>query len=337
LASIPAIAPAIGYDAKTTATCPDSTLKETKQDCPWAGIARELTQRATQKTLTVDDFRALAPQIAAQLKADSSKTDLKALWGESINYDELAHGVILDPAILKAMAEIFKTPYINDRTAHAGMEHTYGYLFSTLLTAYGYKRARWVQGEVEAGFGLPQGVLSPFAPRTKGTLFENVSFFAGNIAFRGEHDNLKILHRHRFNVSKAIRDFHFFPLKVTRLEETIAEGTGNPKVVLRTDLVPFTHPNTATPTGDQYLLVYSVVVSGSAKLITAFPVNQSMFDSVVIAANLGDAKPIITRYNGFIDGVSGKSFIGSRKVTDDAVWDHNQDPTSYKDQSQDQK
>ena len=247
MASIPTIASANTNDAQATATCPDSSLKETKQDCPWAGIARELTQRATQKTLTADDFRAAAPQIAAQLKADSSKTDLKALWGESINYDELAHGVILDPAILKAMTEIFKTPYINDRTAHAGMEHTYGYLFSTLLTAYGYKRARWVQGEVEAGFGLPQGALSPFAPRTKGTLFENVSFFAGNIAFRGEHDNLKILHRHRFNVSKAIRDFHFFPLKVTRLEETIAESTGNPKVILRTDLVPFTHPDAANP------------------------------------------------------------------------------------------
>jgi hypothetical protein len=320
LASIPAIASA----GATVEICPDTSLKETAQDCPWAGNARALAQRATQKTLTGDDFRLEAPTIAAQLKADASKTDLKALWGESINYDELAHGVILNPATLKAMTEIFKTPYINDRTAHAGMEHTYGYLFSTLQTAYGSKRARWVQGEVEAGFGLEPGVLSPAAPKTKGTLFENVSFFAGNIAFRGDHENLKILHRHRFNVSKAVRDFHFFPLKITRLEETIAESTGNPQVVLRTDLIPFTHPNTANPRGDQYLLVYSTVVGGSAKLITAFPVAQSMFDSVVNVANLGDEKPIITRYNGFIDGVSGKSFVGSRKVTTDAVWDQSQ-------------
>ena len=308
----------LALQVEASATCPDQALRETVQDCPWAGIARTLTQKAAaQKTLTTQDFQAEAPEIASQLKADSKKTELKALWGESINYDELAKGTILDPAILKVMTEIFKTPYINDRTAHAGMEHTYGYLFSTLQTAYGYKRARWVQGELEAGFGLPHGVLSPDAPKTKGTLLENVTYFAGNIAFRTEPaTTLKTVHRLRFNVSKEIREFDFNKLKGTRLQEEIQ----NPNVVLRTDLVPFTRSDTSNPTGDQYILVYSVVVNGTAKLITAFPVGQSMFDSVVNPANLGDGKPIITRYNAFIDGVSGKTFNGTRKVTTGTSW-----------------
>src|SRR5205823_4357190 len=109
------------------------------------------------------------------------------LWGTSINYDELAKAIIVHPAILRALDKSFvshapmEVQNIDAQApesvatarllgvapthdpaghplAHAGMEHTYGYLFSVLKTSFGYKRARWVSGESERGFGLKTGL-----------------------------------------------------------------------------------------------------------------------------------------------------------------------------------
>jgi hypothetical protein len=286
-------------------------------------------------------LKQLVPDLDHALQADARRDAWKALWGRSINYDELAHGVIVHPAILAAIAERFglrspmilmnfKADAIKDSPAaqalgkpvttdpaghqlvHAGMEHTYGYLFSVLKTSFGYKRARWVRGEIEKGFGLEPGLLGP-APQA-GTLFSNVTYFAGHIAFRGEPAKLALLRKGGKDLPAAIRDFDYSKLAPVRVEETVEakDSSGESrKVTLRTDLVPFFHPQ-----ADTHLLVYSVndPMIGGEVLITAFPVNQSFVDTVTNPGNLGEGKPVQTRYNGFVEGVTGVKLTGTRKL-----------------------
>jgi hypothetical protein len=301
----------------TAELCPDTSAGETAQDCPWGGIARTLGERIDSNEPL--DFNKAAPEIAQQLKKDSKQKDLKSLWGESINFDELAKGIIVRPEILSAIAKDFRVSFPAeptttpnyDRIAMAGMEHTYGYLFSILKTAFGYKRARWVGGEVENGFGFPIGVFSPDAPKFQSTLFGDVTIFAGNIAFRDNAENLKTIHKHSKYASPLVQAFDFSTLKITRVTEIIEATANNPRVEIHTDFVPFTHPNSANPSGDQYILVYSI----NGKLVTMFPVAQSTVDSATASANLGDGKTIATQYNGFVRDVSGKTFTGSRNVS----------------------
>jgi hypothetical protein len=99
-----------------------------------------------------------------------------------------------------------------------------------------------------------------------------------------------------------------------RVEETVEakDSTGDVrKVILRTDLVPFLHSQT-----DTHLLVYSVVdpSNGGEALITAFPVNQGFVETVTKAEDLGENKPVQTRYNGYVEGVTGAKLTGTRKV-----------------------
>lgn len=291
-------------------TCPDTAQAETQEDCPWAGIARTLSERAEQGGVL--DLKTAAPELCSQIRRDSRNATFKSLWGESINFDELAKGIIVDPPTLKALAQEFKVPYISDRISHAGVEHTYGYLFSTLKTAFGYKRARWVHGDTDRGFGLVPGTLSPEAPKTSGgTLFSNASYFFGRIAFRTDRRELRQLKSHSSGVAESLRKFNYSVLKPVRLEEVIPSKD----VILRTDLVPFTvKPESSDASPNQYLLVYSVVVNGHAKLITGFPVGQSFVDSTLNKDALGDNKPIMTRYNGYIEDVSGETFTGTRRV-----------------------
>ncbi len=298
------------------AVCPDSSLGETQEDCPWGGIARALSQEAQSRPLHPSDLKQAAPALYPQIERDGKLGTLKGLWGTSINYDELAKGIIIDPAILKMLAETFRVKLTDamlaDHLSHAGMEHTYGYLFSTLKTAFGYKRARWVHGDTERGFGFPVGTLGPQAPEVSGgTLFVNATWFMGHIAFREEPANLQILKRHENDVAKVLRDFDFTSLKPIRLEETIPSKG----VVLRTDLVPFkVTSGDANSTVNSSLLVYSVVVGGKARLITGFPVTQTFVDNTLNKDGLGDNKPITTRYNAYIDGVTGNTFTGTRRV-----------------------
>ncbi|MGK5086658.1 hypothetical protein WDW86_03805 [Bdellovibrionota bacterium FG-2] len=291
------------FSLSAFAVCPDPVAAETLQDCPWAEIARDFSS-----------FEKAAPGLVNQIKADST-SPLRNLWGQSINYDELAKGVILSGEILHKLESLFGVPqslekaYDLDRSiAHAGLEHTYGYLFSLLKTSFGYKRARWVQGEIEKGFGLPAGLLSPTP--SSGTLFSNASVFFGKIAFRNSAKEKTLLNKSAGTAAQAIREFNPTTLRTTRIEEQVEIETttvGIRKVLLRTDLTPFTK-------GDGWLLVYSVVDSelGGARLITAFPIKSDFAINLLKPQNFGFHKDLTTRYNGYIRGLSGKNLPGKR-------------------------
>lgn len=292
--------------------CPDAQLGETAEDCPWAGIARVLVAEADQGKPIGARLKSLAPGLMEQVKKDSARAALQNLWGKSSNYDEFAKGTIVHPAILETLGETFQIPMAG-KIVHAGLEHTYGYLFSVLKTPFGYKRARWVRNVLEDGFELPAKTLSPTP--AGGTFFANVTYFIGSIAFRDRPEKLKLLKAEAPHVSKAVTGFPYSKLKTIRLEETLETPK---KVTIRTDFVPFIHvPKTegqAQP--NSHLLVYSVLEAAGhdARLITAFPVDSAFVERALKAEGLGKEKPVQTRYNAYVDGITGQTLTGLRKI-----------------------
>lgn len=333
----------LGSDDAATIKCPDLSQNEKAEDCPWAGLARELALPLKQKPqkqdaqTTVNKLESLAPTLVSKLRLDARVTSWHELWGQSINYDELAKGQIVEAPILEAIAKKMGIPFSMNHpqhVVHAGMEHTYGYLFSTLKTPFGYKRARWVQGELDRGFNLPVGIFGPTP--SEGTLFANVSFFIGNIAFRFDPEKLEILKKalgqrktelasqhdksnvymlSTYNVAKPVLDFDFSKLKITRILEDVLVPNTTQHILIRTDLVPFLIKDPLKGSKNSNLLIYSVVDprAGGAKLITAFPVEDAFVAKITDEKLMGQ-KPVMTRYNGFVEGVTGAKLIGSRSV-----------------------
>lgn len=271
--------------------CPDLASGETPQDCPFAGAARGLARAEGEGRALGPLLEELLPDVSRQLKADRAQDGLKSLWGESINFDELAKSTIVPAGILAALESAFGAPPTEapGRRAHAGMEHTYGYLLSTLKTPYGFKRARWVSGALERGLGLPDGTLGP-SPR-EGTLFANATMVAGRIALRDDEAGLGVLEASGEAAAPAVRGYDYGALEVARLEERAAG------VTLRTDIVKFPHPAGK----DTHLLVYSVSesVGGRPRLITMFPIAEPFAKRL---ADPAGAAPCVvkTRYNAFV-------------------------------------
>ena len=283
-----------------TGTCPVGA--ETADDCPWGAIGRAVAKEAAAKGDVDGALAKYAPDLVAAVDDDAKRPELLALWGTSLNDDELAHAEILAPSILDVLnARAHVGPRDGKRT-HAGVEHTYGYVLSTLHTPFGYKRARWVKPELELGFALTKGALGPRPPA--GTLLTNATYFAGRIAFRTDARARAALERFAGAVEPSIAHVAYEQLPVTRLTESLTiEGR---TVALRTDFVPFPR---AVPGGTStYLLVYSVADSSAegARLVTAFPVGTPFVQKVLAPADLGEAMPIATRYNAFVPGVTGQ-------------------------------
>ncbi|OGS59757.1 MAG: hypothetical protein A3J79_09125 [Elusimicrobia bacterium RIFOXYB2_FULL_62_6] len=287
---------------------PGAAAAEQAEDCPWAGVARLLREKADKNEQLGPVFTAHIPALLAQLDRDRGNSAALKLWGESINYDELAGGVIVHPGILRFIASRAGTPGPRDRLMHAGLEHTYGYLFSLLPTNFGFKRARWVRPDIESGLNLQRGSAGP-SP-SEGTLFSNITCLAGNIALRDDAAASALLDAAAAHCAAPLKSFS---VRKTRLSETV-ELAGGRRVVLRTDFVPFTKP----AGGNAYLLVYSVYDSApqQAYLISAFPVASGFVQNALKPAGLGPNKPVQTRYNAFVEGVTGAGkLFGKREVS----------------------
>ena len=67
---------------------------------------------------------------------DQEPSPLLALWGRSVNADENTGETIVHPAILAAIGALAGVP-MRGRFVQAGLQHTYGYLFSLIDTPYG--------------------------------------------------------------------------------------------------------------------------------------------------------------------------------------------------------
>ncbi|MFA6582811.1 MAG: hypothetical protein WCS77_00820 [Elusimicrobiaceae bacterium] len=286
--------------------CPAKNSDETKLDCPWAGIVRLMDDTAKKKKPFLPILKKHAPGIVAQLERDGKDFMLPRLWGSSQNFDENSKQPIVDEQVLGALFTLARSVPARGRVVPAGITHTYGYLFSNLKTPYGYKRARWVQPDIEKGLGLPDGCLGP--KPSSGTLLGNVTYFIGRIAFRDDAHALQLLER--LNAPAMLTGFDFGGLEIGRLSETakIAERT----VVLRTDIVTFKNPQKENAA----LLVYSVKDSQRPfpQLISAFPVSAKTADDIMKTA-AGSDITIKTRYNAFVLGLSETPVPGTVEIS----------------------
>jgi hypothetical protein len=283
---------------------------EKAEDCPWAGVARLADAEAEAGGDLAPVFSAHAAGLLRQLDADGASPALLALWGESINYDELARGQIVHPGILSFIASRLGAPGPRGSIVHAGLEHTYGYLFSLLPTKFGFKRARWVRPDIEQGLGLPRGSAGP-AP-SDGTLLANITCLAGGIALRDDPAARRLLEQAGASCSASVKQYAFAGVRRSRLTEEVKLAGGR-RVALRTDFVPFSREFG----GNTHLLVYSVYDSAlkQARLVTAFPVNSGFVQNATAPGALGADKPVQTRYNAHVEGLTGAGkFKGSRSV-----------------------
>lgn len=285
---------------------PGDIAVETAEDCPWAGAARAMHERAAAGGDLELVLKTYAPGLLKQLDSDRSNRAALDLWGRSVNFDELAHGVIVSTDILTFLAGRLDVPKPDGLIMHAGMDHTYGYLFSTLQTSFGFKRARWVRPDIGDGLGLPRGLISP-AP-TEGTLLSNVTCLAGAIALRDDKAAAALLKKASARCAAPLRKFR--ARGRVRLTEEVSLPGGR-KIVLRTDLVPFRK----AAGGNSHLLVYSYYDSaaGRAFLVTAFPVAAGFAKSLTAPESLGGDKPVQTRYNAYVEGFTGSGPVKGRR------------------------
>src|SRR5256885_4802858 len=110
--------------------------------------AKAMVTAAERGLPVLSVLKKLCPHIYRQIGHDSRFPGLLSLWGRSVNVDENAGQVIVHPAILQAIGELAGVP-MRGRIVHAGLQHSYGYLFSLIDTPYGAKRDRWVSTELE--------------------------------------------------------------------------------------------------------------------------------------------------------------------------------------------
>lgn len=271
--------------AVTLALCPDPARHEQAADCPWAAVARTAETGDAPRVLAET-----APTIWRDAARDRAARALHEAWGTSRNFDEHAKAVIVAPSIAAALGDRLGVKIEGD-VLHAGLQHTYGYLFSTLWTSFGYKRARWVDGALERGLALPVGTLGP-KPRA-GTLYANVTCALARLAFDDASWQALASTCARSAASEVL-SLHARP------HDTIVEHAGD--VTLRTELVPLDAGHS--------LLVYTQEREGRRVLLTSFPVDEVMAASVR-ALPTGEGVPVAARYNAVVPGLA-QPVTGSR-------------------------
>lgn len=275
-------------------------------------IAAKLFRKAKSKRLSITDLKNECPWICQQIAGDAATKGLFDLWGQSSNFDELARTEIVEPRILSVIGELAGIP-MEGLTVHAGLQHTYGYLLSTIVTPFGYKRDRWLSPRLEQGFGLPPDVLGP-AP-SQGTLLANATVFAGSIAFRGNSNATKALRKVSSFAATAIRKMNFARVDHTRITESVSlrDSLGRFRSVrIQTDLIPF--PHAVAGGADNWLLVYACHDSSQPgpRLITLFTISPTFAAELTDPVRFGPAVEIRTRFNAYVAGISGKTLIGRR-------------------------
>ena len=306
----------------------DSELTELNKSSYWQALTTELDWAAAAGTDMDKQLAVKAPQLVAMVSEDAKNAALFDLWGTSINFDEGAKAEIVRPEIVAAIGRVATRP-MGGRNIHAGLMHTYGYLLSNLVTPYGFKRERWTTPTIDDGFGLHSGSISPVPDR--GTLLINLTALIGAIAYRGEGDMLRDLSLATVGAAPDVRNLDGATFNVRRLVESVnlrpLPGGKSRSIELRTDVVRL--PKVALVSENEagvsstvqanpmtYLLIYSIKDSAvrGTRLITAFPMTQVAADGVFKAEDLGADKPIKTRYNAFVPGMTGKEARGLRAL-----------------------
>lgn len=252
----------------------------------------------------------ILPDLVQQIQQDSRHRGPLSFWGRSQNVDEVTETTIVHPHIVNLISAIAGRK-MSTRTPHAGLQHTYGYLFSTIHTPYGYKRDRWIETQIESAFQLNETTLGP-TPHA-GTLLSNVTWLCGQVAFRGFTKHLsqleKFLHE---KVADDLSSTNLRGFAQQRLSETVStdwRGRSR-KFTLQTDLL-------TSSTDDRLSLkIYSVInhTADTHQLITLFPVGPASLKEITGRATQERRNDIQLRYNASIPALNGRVLSGACRV-----------------------
>lgn len=250
-----------------------------------------------------------APWLIRQLTSDAKRNGPLSFWGRSRNIDELAGGTIVAPQILELVAAVTKKR-LSPKTPHAGLQHTYGYLLSTLETEYGFKRDRWLSPDIADAFGLNAAVLSP-SPDS-GTLLANVTAFAGRFAWRNEEAKVsRLISRLEKHASADVLQLDIEAVQQMRVTENLQHTWRgqNSKWHFQTDLVD---------RAGLSVLIYTLknLTTDQHDLITLFPIQSTAKKEILDRVASRTLDDIRLRYNAYVPGMSGRLFSGSATVSE---------------------
>jgi|GEM_PF-721254 len=273
-------------------------------------VARQLCQIAQAGGDGLDLLRCSFPRLNEHICALKKFSAPLALWGESRNWDEHAKQQIVEPAILDAIGRMAGREMCG-MTLHAGLLHTYGYLFSLVATPFGYKRDRWLHEEMGARFGLPDDTFSPLPQ--EGSLLLNLTYFLGSIVFSPQAAQRRTLQRLRKYLPSTLTGYPFSALQRWRVTEALSfvppRGSRPRQLRIHTDLV---YPVASSE--NVQLLIYSLEAPADRfALITAFFTSPDYVETLLRQPQ-GQHVEISLRYNASFGGLENASHLGVRAI-----------------------
>lgn len=267
-----------------------------------------VTQFQLSKINFIQFLKTAEPAIYSQIEKDKLDPTVTELWGKSYNFDSGANKTILDIAMIEPLQAEFNIKNDN-MIVHAGIMHTYGYLFSTLNTPYGYKRKRWVIPTIDTALNLKKAAVSPHPE--EGTLLTNITYIAGKLAFDDQENLLKL--DKLMNVSTELKNYNFAQIKKVSIVEEITYP-GNVPYNIKTTLIKFLSKLPSEE--NDYLLIYSTKNRETKveQLITAFPIKKDAYQKMLDPMLLGDDRPILIKNNGYIGTDKNERLSGKRLI-----------------------
>ncbi len=274
-------------------------------------VVSELTERAHQNVAQRLEFlRNRCPAIVAQIHRDREPDGPFAYWGQSLNTDEIADHTIVERPILETLAKAANLK-MSLTYPHAGVQHTYGYLFSSIQTPYGKKRERWIDGSLERAFRQPAETFGPFPQ--EGTLLANATWLAGHFAFRKDTFITRLHVRLRARIAESLLEIQWDRYRSQRFTEStqFLDGATLVTIVLQSDIIFIGHQGNQGP--NPYLLVYSTQDSRKShpELITLFTVSESFVEAIHTRAKQRKIADVRPRYNTYIPGFPATPQFGT--------------------------
>ena len=270
-----------------------------------------------QKISITEKIKNDNPKFFSQIQSDTRDPLLLGFWGTSLNSDGginlngSLNKQIVDADVSQDFHKMFGLKNDNLKV-HAGITHTYGYLFSRLITPYGFKRKRWITPTLNYAFDLPE--LSLSASTRSGSLLSNLTYFAGKLSFRNKEqlDQLENLQ----NVSTEIKAIDYKLIKKNRVVEKITKPSA---LDIVTTLVPLVRKMAGEE--NDYLLIYTLEdpKTRHGELITAFPIKLEAYFKIMSPEGMGEDKEITLRYNAYKDGFAPARLKGSRSIDEESI------------------
>ena len=254
----------------------------------------------------VDLLQKRCPRILSQIRRDSVRTGPLPFWGRCMNIDEFAGTSIVSPSVLEVLSATAQRR-MSLSMPHAGLQHTYGYLFSVIPTPFGMKRDRWIDDGLERSLGLPSQTLEPRP--SLGTLLTNATWLAGRIAFRNDDRLLQLQRRLTDRIAPSLHRMTLPTMSLRLLESvvTAARSGVEAEIQLRTDIVRMPRAEGELAV-NPYLLVYSVADSRCRHpaLVTLFAVSEDFREALATRATQRRRSDIRPRYNASVPGLSSE-------------------------------